>query len=80
MTTTVRNANAPGTVFTVLARDFAGNLTTKKATIPIAGGKPISSEGSPITANDKKQVVNEATGRKITTRVVGSVALTVNTN
>jgi uncharacterized protein YbcV (DUF1398 family) len=37
MTTTVRNASAPGTVIDVLAKDMAGNETRKAVTIPLAG-------------------------------------------
>lgn len=37
MMTTVRNPSAPGTVFSVVAKDMAGNETTKAVAIPIAG-------------------------------------------
>lgn len=47
MTTTVRNTNAPGTVFSVVAKDFAGNETHKTATIPMAG-QQIKADGNDV--------------------------------
>ncbi|MGC3943754.1 MAG: hypothetical protein QM762_04300 [Chryseolinea sp.] len=59
MTTSVRNASAPGTVFTVVAEDYAGNTARKSVAIALAGMQAPVGKESEVAARQKENVVIE---------------------